>query len=145
MPSLCLSRLSVPERQELIKKLYEIQNGKCFICEESIDLSLHKDTIDIDHIIPIKMNGPDNPSNFALTHSSCNRSKQDSDLNVAKILVKFENIKQSIIEQGRGVNLGDILSLYNGAKYSIKLKIEKNGYKRLLFHGRVCYQSTIRT
>lgn len=133
MPSLYLSRLSVPERQELIKKLYEIQNGKCFICEEKIDLSLHKDMIDIDHIIPIKMNGPDNPSNFALTHSSCNRSKQDSDLNVSKILVKFENIKQSIIEQERGVNLGDILRLYNGAKHSIKLKIEENNIIKFSF------------
>jgi hypothetical protein len=133
MPSLYLSRLSEREKQELKRKLYEIQNGKCFICEEHIDLILHKDMIDIDHIIPIKMNGPDNPSNFALTHSSCNRSKQDSDLNVAKILVKFENIKQSIIEQGRGVNLGDILRLYNGAKYSLKLKIEENNIIKFSF------------
>lgn len=133
MPSLYLSRLSMSERQELIKKLYEIQMGKCFICEEKIDLDLHKDNVDIDHIIPIKMNGPDNPSNFALTHSSCNRSKQDSDLNVAKILVKFENIKQSIIDQGRGVNLGDILRWYNGAKYSLKLKVEENNIIKFSF------------
>lgn len=133
MPSLYLSRLSGQERQELVKKLFEIQNGKCFICEKDIDIVLHQDSIDIDHIIPIKMNGPDNPSNFALTHSSCNRSKQDSDLNVAKILAKFENIKQSIIKKERGVNLGDILRLYNGAKYSLKLKIEKNNIIKFSF------------
>ena len=120
MSSLYLSRLSSTQRDDLLKRLHETQNGKCFICENQIDLHIHKDSIDIDHVVPIKMNGPDNPSNFAITHSSCNRSKQEVfDLNVAKILAKFELIKKEIAKENRGPNLEDILKINNGSKYSI--------------------------
>ena len=41
MASNYLSRLSSEEREKLIKQLWNIQNGKCFISEEEIDLILH--------------------------------------------------------------------------------------------------------
>jgi hypothetical protein len=129
MTSIYLARLSASDRIDLIKKLHDSQSGNCFICEEAIDLNLHKDSIDIDHIIPLKMNGPDNPINFGLTHSSCNRSKQASDLNIARILCKFDRLKEEIANENRGPNLNDVLKIYSGAKYNLKINIEDNKIK----------------
>ena len=127
MGSLFLNRLAPNERQNLIETLFKTQNGKCFICEEKIDLILHKNAIDVDHIIPISLGGKDGTTNFALTHSSCNRSKQASDLNLAKILIKFNKIRDSISEdENRSINLADILDNYGGSKYNITLKRANN-------------------
>jgi hypothetical protein len=129
MASLYLARLSATDRANLVQKLHDSQNGNCFICEEPIDLALHRDSIDIDHIIPLKMNGPDNPNNFGLTHSSCNRSKQASDLNIAKILCKFDKLRENISSANRGPNLNDVLNLYFGAKNKLSILIENNKIK----------------
>src|SRR6185312_1621643 len=114
-----LGNLNRQEYDQLVAKLYDVQNGKCFICEEDIDLKLHSDSLDIDHIIPLKLGGKDDPINFALTHSSCNRSKQDSNLEIARILKNFEKIKTKVEEENRSPNLQDILNKFNGAKYKL--------------------------
>ena len=130
MGSLYLNRLKTHEKEELIKKLWDLQNHKCFICEEEIDLEIHKNNIDIDHVIPLKLGGKDDPSNFAITHSSCNRSKQDSDLRIARILYKFTKIaERTLKEKGTSPNLGDIFAEYDGAKYRLKFKIEGDKIK----------------
>src|SRR4051812_16701984 len=63
MPSLYLTSLSAEDRDKLVRKLHELQNGKCFICDQPIDLAVHADAIDIDHVEPISAGGKDDQSN----------------------------------------------------------------------------------
>ena len=127
MASNYLARLSSGDREKLINDLWTIQNGKCFISEDAIDKMLHKDLLDIDHVIPSKMGGKDDPSNFALTFASANRSKQASDLKLARILHRFKKIQDNLKEhEDRSPNLNDILKTKQGSKYKLTFKIEDN-------------------
>ena len=126
MPSLYQNRLSQQDRVGLVQRLYDSQNGKCFICQKTIDLDLHKDCLDIDHVEPIRLGGKDDPSNFALTHDVCNRSKQASDLRVARVLARFSQIADQIHSENRAPNLSDVFKHYNGAKHDLHL-VRKDG------------------
>lgn len=129
MSSLYLNRLSPEKRDELLKTLHESQHGKCFICGATIDLSVHKNTVDIDHVIPLKVGGKDDPSNFAITHSSCNRSKQDANLEVARILYRYEQKVEELKSENRGPNLNDILQEADGSKHELSFDISKDKIK----------------
>lgn len=85
-----LDALSGDEYKALSKKLWAIQNHRCFICEEEIDLDVQ--TTNIDHIHPLVTGGKDEENNFAITHEYCNKSKQDADLVVAKKIVQLDKI-----------------------------------------------------
>lgn len=124
MGSLYLNALSKEQRTELERRLWEAQDGKCFICEKEIDLKLHENAIDIDHVEPIKTGGKDDPSNFALTHASCNRSKQAANLRVARVLACFNAIREECAAENRGPNLNDIFSRYGGSKYEFGLTVD---------------------
>ena len=124
MSSLYLRRLSPQERKSLVQRLYESQGRKCFICQKEIDLNIHANTLDIDHVEPTRVGGKDDPSNFALTHLSCNRSKQAADLRVARILARFSEIAEQIHVENRSPNLSDILGHYNGAKHHLPLSLQ---------------------
>jgi hypothetical protein len=124
MGSLYLNGLSVEQRRELEARLLKTQQGKCFICEKSIDSVLHANAVDVDHVEPLKVGGKDDSSNFALTHSSCNRSKQASDLRVARVLARFASIRDEIAKENRGANLSDVLRHNRGALYELSLAIQ---------------------
>jgi len=125
MASKYLSSLSKDEYQELTRKLWSIQNQKCFICEEEINLDLH--STNIDHIIPLANKGKDSEENFALTHESCNKSKQDANLKIAKVLAKLKKILDKIHEtENKTASLKDILLAFNGSKYDFKYTIKED-------------------
>ncbi|MBS0504384.1 MAG: HNH endonuclease [Proteobacteria bacterium] len=113
-----LKQLSATGRAGLIQDLWDSQGGRCFISDHLIDLKLHADQLDIDHIIPTRDGGKDDKSNWALTFSHHNRSKQASDLRIARILARFENLRASIADP-RGVNLGHVLNSAGGAKHPL--------------------------
>ena len=118
-----LDSLSQKEYNNLTEKLLNQQNGKCFICGKDIDLDLH--ITNIDHIVPLVNNGKDEENNFGLTHESCNKSKQDADLRIARTLCTLENIKYQT-PKGETTSLKHILQYYDGSKYDFKYKVNKN-------------------
>jgi HNH endonuclease len=124
MGSLYLNSLSADQRKELEARLLKAQQGKCFICEKPIDVVLHANAVDIDHVEPLKVGGKDDPSNFAITHSSCNRSKQASDLRVARVLARFASIRDQVAKENRGANLSDVLRYYKGAAHKLSLVVK---------------------
>jgi hypothetical protein len=126
MGSLYLNGLSADQRTGLEKNLLTLQYDNCFICEKRIDPVLHADGVDIDHVEPLKVGGKDDPTNFALTHSSCNRSKQASDLRVARVLARFNAIRDEVANENRGPNLSDVLRHYKGAAHELSLMAEQD-------------------
>jgi hypothetical protein len=124
--SMYLNALTSDQRQDLEKQLHASQKGNCFICGNKIDMVLHANAIDVDHVEPLKLGGKDDASNFALAHSSCNRSKQASDLRVARVLAQFGQIRDAVAPQNRGPNLSDILAKFGGAQHELSLRVDGN-------------------
>jgi hypothetical protein len=121
-----LADLDEVGRKDLEKRLYDRQSGKCFICDEALNLVLHKGQLEIDHIEPLAEGGSDEENNFALVHGPCNRQKAASDLRVARRMSEFERLTAEAQEQGaRGANLGHVLGRYGGAK--ALLRMQRNG------------------
>lgn len=125
--SIFLGRLNSEQRKALIERLWCAQGGKCFITGKDIDLSLHEGELDIDHVIPLTNGGKDDESNFALTFSSANRSKQGADLNLARINWQFKEMSERLQhEENRNPNLTDILTKYAKGSYEMTFKIDSD-------------------
>lgn len=118
-----LAGLGDEQRAALEQRLLARQSGRCFICDDPIDLVLHKGQLDIDHIDPLIGEGLDAENNFALTHSSCNRSKGAANLQIARRLAEFERLQDEAQKEGkRGANLGDVLARHEGSRWSFRLR-----------------------
>ncbi len=136
MNSNYLRGLSSDEYTALTKKLHMIQHGVCYICQKPIDLDIH--TTNIDHIIPLANKGKDSEDNFALTHESCNKSKKDADLTVARSLAVLDDIRQEIASGKLGksktesVSLRHVLEYFGGSKYEMHFKVENGVFKYAL-------------
>ncbi|MGO0305025.1 HNH endonuclease [Endozoicomonas acroporae] len=131
MGSKYLASLSEDQYSELTEQLWNIQNSQCFICESEIDLQIHE--TNIDHIVPLASKGKDSEANFALTHESCNKSKQDANLKIAKILQRLSKIQEKTkAENGKSASLKDVLSYYDGSKYDFKY-VENDGELKYSF------------
>lgn len=125
MASKYLSSLSKEQYQELTNKLNRIQSGKCFICQKPIDLELQ--STNIDHIVPLKTRGKDAEENFGLTHESCNKSKLDANLNVARILHRLKDIQEEVFHvEGKAASLKHVLAAFGGSKFNFRYKINGN-------------------
>lgn len=122
MGSLYLNALNKEQRAALEKQLWDQQSGKCFISGKEIVEGLSE--VDVDHIVPIRDNGKDDPTNFALALSHYNRSKQASDLRVARVLARLDAIGETADSDDRGTNLNDVLLAHGGACGVARAKIE---------------------
>jgi HNH endonuclease. len=120
--SIYLDGLTKEEYDALSKKLWEIQDHKCFICGEEIDLDLH--VTNVDHIKPLVNGGKDDETNFAITHEHCNKSKQDADLEVARVLSRLSKIIKDAEAKNETPSLKHVLLAYDGSKHDFSFKIE---------------------
>lgn len=146
MSSKYLSSLSKENYNNLTNKLLEIQNNQCFICEEKIDLELN--TTNIDHIVPLANKGKDSEENFAVTHESCNKSKQDANLWIAKLLQKLKKVhEETKAKTGKSASLKEMLPYYSGSQYDFRYRLEGNTiqYSFPEIGDNTTYQSTIHT
>ncbi len=121
--SLYLNSLSRDQYQALLKTLWETQQKLCFICDQPIDLVLHAGSIHVDHITPLRAAGKDDPTNFALTHAHCNTSKLTSDLQVARLLARFERLSEESPSEPNRPNLSDVLLHYAGARFDLPIRV----------------------
>ncbi len=117
-----LDSLSLDDYKDLSKKLWEIQNHKCFICEKEIHLDTN--STNIDHIRPLANGGKDDVINFAITHEHCNKSKQDADLVIAKRLCSLHEIIKDAESKKEVPSLKHVLEFNGGSKYLFRYTIE---------------------
>jgi hypothetical protein len=143
--SIYLARLSESERASLEKVLWDRQSQKCFLCDEPIDFDVHSD-LHVDHIIPIVARGADDPINFALTHAPCNERKGATNLEIAKLLLRFQKLQDKAkVENGRGANLEDILETVSSGSKNLRIKIVDGGVRFSLGDDPVVQQIPLYT
>ena len=112
-----LANLTESQRNDLISRLFASQGGSCYLCENTIDLTLDKDDLDIDHIKPLhpiafEPKGNDDEYNMALTHAHCNRAKSNKSVALYKAILRIKKLE----EQRQDISLKDILEVCGGSK-----------------------------
>lgn len=146
MASKFLSSLSESDYKDLSVKLAAIQSNICFICQGNIDVDIQE--TNIDHIIPLANKGKDAEENFAITHASCNKSKQDSNLYISRVLHKLKALQDKVQDKdNRSASLKDLLEIESGSKYDFKYRIENEQlvYSFSEINDNSIYKSSIYT
>lgn len=82
--------------------------------------------MEVDHIIPLADNGPDEEANWALMHAECNNKKRAQNLQLAKAKMRFDKIKE---KYGGAVTTAQILEEFKGSREEVFAKIENNEIK----------------
>jgi len=119
--------LSKEKQREVRERLYEFQDGKCFLCDEPLDRNA-LEALEVDHKVPIAEGGIDDESNWALLHRECNKKKGARPLLLARNLYRFERDKK---KYGENFKLGKVLEIFRGGhakmlwlKFINKKKVE---------------------
>lgn len=102
------------------------------MCGNVINSQVHD--VDIDHVIAMTQFGPDDESNWGLTHRACNRSKGARDLRLQKILVRFKNdvdrhIAVTSTNQGGNFTLHEALGEFASSRQEVGVKIHNDRIK----------------
>ena len=105
-----IDKMSTEEVKKLKERLLKAQGNTCFLCGDSINLEADK--TEIDHIIPKSDNGPDEEYNWALMHEHCNNIKRAKNLQIARILMKFELLEEKY--EG-AITSGEVLKQFGGS------------------------------
>lgn len=123
-PKSKIDEMSTEEKKNLTQRLWELQGKICFLCEKEINL--RADNTELDHIIPLADNGPDEEANWALMHAECNNKKRAQNLQLAKAKMRFDKIKE---KYGGAVTIAQILEEFKGSKEEVFAKIENDEIK----------------
>lgn len=58
-----------------LEKIYQIQNGQCYFCDEAISLQKGAQACQVDHLVAVSRTGSDWPENLRLVCLPCNSHK----------------------------------------------------------------------
>ena len=123
-----LESLNKTEREELIRRLWALQKGTCYISAEPIQLDVHE--VDVDHIIARARGGADDESNLGLALAHHNRSKGVRDLELQRRIYGFYrdlSERQSAGAANGLLTVGDVLKKRRGAGQEVSLVVNGEG------------------
>ncbi len=131
-----IDRLSEEERQQLKLRLWNLQSHNCFLCGKEI--VLEADSVEIDHKDPQADHGLDDDSNWALMHEECNNKKRAKNLELARAMIAFDQLKE---EHDGAVTAGQVLESKEGSRQDAYLRLLDG--KILLRYDNASYEYPI--
>lgn len=99
------------------------QGGFCYICRRPIELAI--DEVDVDHIIALARNGPDDEANWGLVHARCNRSKGKRDLQLMRYIYEFRgHVEKYTSLEARDFTFGHALEEFYPQRQEVLAKCD---------------------
>jgi len=117
-------KLPKDEKDKTIQRILTRQGNLSYISGKTIDLAINK--IEVDHIIALDKNGPDNESNWGVVIDSENSSKGARDLQLMRYIYAFRKHTEKFLNQKRDFNLGDALTEFFSTRNRIKVKFNED-------------------